>query len=53
MIKNPQFRHLNLSLNNIEDSALEDIEASLRSTPDDFCLTLSGNPFSEEVTDAL
>ena len=48
MIKNPQFRHLNLCLNNIEDTAQEEIEAALRITPDDFCFTLSGNPLSEE-----
>ena len=49
MIKNPQFRHLNLCLNNIEDTAQEDIENALKNTPDDFCLTLSGNPLNEEV----
>ncbi len=49
MIKNPQFRHLNLCLNNIEDTAQEDIENALKNTPDDFCLTLSGNPLTEEV----
>lgn len=49
MLKNPQFRHLNLCLNNIDDSAQEEIEAALRVTPDDFCFTLSGNPLSEEA----
>jgi hypothetical protein len=27
---------------------VEDIELALKLTPDDFCFTLSGNPFSEE-----
>ena len=49
MLKNPQFRHLNLCLNNIDDTAQEEIEAALRITPDDFCFTLSGNPLSEET----
>ena len=49
MLKNPQFRHLNLCLNNIDDTAQEEIEAALRITPDDFCFTLSGNPLSEEA----
>jgi len=40
-------------LNNVEDSAQEEIEAALRATPDDFCFTLSGNPFSEEVVAAI
>ncbi len=53
MLKNPQFRHLNLCLNSIEDSAQEEIEAALRITPDDFCFTLSGNAFSEEVVAAI
>lgn len=53
MIKNPQFRHLNLCLNNIEDTAQEEIEAALRITPDDFCFTLSGNPLSEEAVASI
>lgn len=27
---------------------MEDIELALKLTPDDFCFTLSGNPFSED-----
>ena len=53
LIKNPQFRHLNLCLNNIDDTVQEEIEAALRITSDDFCFTLSGNPFSEEVVAAI
>lgn len=53
MVKNPQFRHLNLCLNNLEDSAQEEIESALRVTPDEFCFTLSGNSFSEEVIAAI
>lgn len=48
LLKNPQFRHLNLCLNQVDDSVVEDIEQALKLTPDDFCFTLSGNPISED-----
>jgi hypothetical protein len=48
LLKNPQFRHLNLCLNSIDDDVVETIETALKLTPDDFCLTLSGNPIGEE-----
>lgn len=43
LLVNPQFKHLNICLNQIDDSAQEDIEFALSITPDDFCMTLSGN----------
>lgn len=49
LVINPQFKHLNVCLNQIDDSACEDIEEMLQITPDDFCLTLSGNQFSDEA----
>ena len=49
LLKNPQFRHLNLCLNMLDDTIVEDIELALKLTPDDFCFTLSGNPIAEEL----
>ena len=46
LLRNPQFKHLNLCLNQIDDAVLEDIEDVLRRTPDDFGFTLSGNPLT-------
>ena len=42
----PQFQHLNLCLNRIDDEAAAKIEDVLERTPDDFGVTLSGNPMS-------
>lgn len=46
--KNPQFRHLNLCLNQLDEFAIPALEKTLSLTLDDFCFTLSGNSFSEE-----
>lgn len=43
MIMNPQFKHFNICLNLIDDAATQEIENALSITPDDFCMTLSGN----------
>ncbi len=48
LLKNPQLRHLNLCLNQVDDSIVEDIELALKLTPYDFCFTLSSNPVSED-----
>lgn len=53
MQMNPQFKHLNICLNQIEDDCQPDIENLLSITPDDFCLTLSGNAFSDEVVQSI
>lgn len=43
LIRNPQFKHLNLCLNDIKDDALEKVEELLLNTSDEFGLTLAGN----------
>lgn len=43
MLKCPQFKHLNLCLNQIDEEAAPTIEDVLLRTPDDFGFTLSGN----------
>ena len=49
LLKCPQFKHLNLCLNKIDDEAMGTIETVLTQTPDDFGLTLSGNQISGPV----
>lgn len=46
LLRNPQFKHLNLCLNQVDDDVLERVEELMTSTNDDFGLTLSGNPLS-------
>ncbi len=53
LVKNPQFRHLNLCLNQLDEFAVPALEQSLSVTPDEFCFTLSGNPFGEECVEQL
>lgn len=48
LMRNPQFRHLNVCLNQIDDLVVPPIVDALKITPDDFCFTLSGNQISEE-----
>ena len=43
ILKCPQFKHLNLCLNKIDEEAAPAIEDVLMRTPDDFGFTLSGN----------
>jgi Ran GTPase-activating protein (RanGAP) involved in mRNA processing and transport len=44
---------LNICLNQIEDDCQPDIENLLSLTPDDFCLTLSGNAFTDEAVQGI
>ena len=46
LLRCPQFKHLNLCLNSIDDEVTAKIEDVLMRTPDDFGFTLSGNPMS-------
>lgn len=48
LLRNPQFKHLNLCLNDVDDSLLEEVEDVLKRTPDDFGFTLSGNPVNRD-----
>lgn len=43
LIRNPQFKHLNLCLNDIKDDVLGQVEELLMNTTDDFGVTLAGN----------
>jgi len=45
----PQFKHINLCLNRIDEDVAAKIEDVLMRTPDDFGFTLSGNPISNPV----
>jgi Ran GTPase-activating protein (RanGAP) involved in mRNA processing and transport len=40
---------LNICLNQIDDTCVPEIEHALSITPDDFCMTLSGNLLSDEA----
>jgi hypothetical protein len=44
--RNPQFKHLNLCMNRIEDDCLEKISEVLGNSSDDFGFTISGNPMT-------
>ena len=54
-IKNPQIKHLNLCLNNIDDRLEKELDSIIDRTPEEFSLTLSSNPIasSTEVVDKL
>jgi hypothetical protein len=47
LLRNPQFKHLNLCLNNLDDEILPQVEEVLMASPDDFGFTLSGNRITE------
>lgn len=53
LLVNPQFKHLNICLNQVDDVAQEEIESCLSITPDDFCLTLSGNQFTDDCVQSI
>ena len=54
-IKNPQIKHFNLCLNNIDDDLESDINSIIDRTPEEFSLTLSSNPIvnSTEIIEKL
>ena len=43
LIRNPQFKHLNLCLNQLDDDILDRVDELMINSVDDFGLTLSGN----------
>lgn len=53
MLKNIQFKHINLCMNDIEDDIKESLVLLLRRTNDDFGLTFSGNPISRDTVEYL
>ena len=52
-IKNPQIKHLNFCMNQIDDSIERTILDVIDRTSDDFSVTLSSNKVSEEVIERL
>jgi len=52
-LKNVQFKHVNVCMNEINDEVKETLAQVLRRTNDDFGVTLSGNPVSKETIDQL
>ena len=53
MMKNLQFKHINLCMNDINDDIRDALLSLLRRTNDDFGVTLSGNPVSKETIEGL
>ena len=53
MLKNTQFRHVNVCMNDIGEDLRDSVAALLRRTNDDFGLTLSGNPISKDIVEGL
>ena len=53
LLKNTQFKHVNLCANEIGDECKEGVAALLRRTQDDFGITLAGNPISKPVVETL
>ena len=53
VIKHENFKHLNLALNELDDSAEEELDKLMERTPQKFLLTITDNPISTEVTDKL
>ena len=52
-IKNPQIKHLNFCMNQIDDDLEKTLVDVIDRTPDEFSITLSSNKVSEEVIDRL
>ena len=53
ILKNVQFKHVNVCMNDVNDEIKETLVHVLRRTNDDFGVTLSGNPVSKETIDQL
>jgi hypothetical protein len=53
LLKNVQFKHINLCANDINDECKDSIIQLMRRTNDDFGITLAGNPINKNVIDAF
>jgi hypothetical protein len=53
LLKNVQFKHVNMCANNIDEECKEAVTALLKRTNDDFGLTLAGNPIGKAVAEAF
>lgn len=49
LLRCPQFKHLNLCMNKLDEEILPDIADVLRRTADDFGFTLTGNKIEPEA----
>lgn len=52
-IKNPQLKHLNVCMNELDDDVEEEFKKVFERTSDDFGMTVSSNKLSESVIDNL
>ena len=48
-IKNPQLKHINLCMNNIDTEIEADLAGLIERTTEEFSLTISSNPIEEEA----
>lgn len=48
-MKNPQFKHLNLCMNNLDDDVSDMLGTVLGRSADDFGITISSNKITDEV----
>jgi len=53
LLKNVQFKHINLCANEINDECKESVIQLMRRTNDDFSITLAGNPINKGVIDSF
>jgi hypothetical protein len=52
-VKNPQFKHLNLCMNNLDDDISDLLSTVLGRSADDFGITVSSNKITDEVIKKL
>lgn len=52
-IKNPQIKHLNFCMNDIDDDIEKTLADVIDRTQDEFSITLSSNKLQEEVVERL
>lgn len=53
LLKNVQFKHINMCSNDINDESKEAITALIRRTNDDFGITIAGNPITKAIVDSF
>ena len=53
LLKNMQFKHINLCSNDINDDCRDSVSALIKRTNDDFGITLAGNPISKSNGEAF
>ena len=53
ILKNMQFKHINLCANEINDDVKDSLSALLRRTNDEFGVTLAGNPITTPIIEGI